>query len=71
MISPSCKGAANILGMAIERQQYERKLKAALDRHQVLLKEINHRVKNSLQVVVSMLQLQASAAGDPELSDRA
>ena len=32
------QGAANILGMAIEQQQYQRKLKAALDRHQVLLK---------------------------------
>src|SRR6478735_3905787 len=53
------QGAANILGMAIEQQQYQRKLQAALDRHQILLKEINHRVKNSLQVVISMLQLQA------------
>src|SRR4029079_19565291 len=34
------QGAANILGMAIERQRYERQLKIALDRHQVLLKEI-------------------------------
>jgi two-component sensor histidine kinase len=56
------QGAANILGMAIERQRYERHLKAALDRHQVLLKEINHRVKNSLQIVSSMLHLQASTA---------
>jgi two-component sensor histidine kinase len=64
------QGAANILGMAIEQQQYQRKLKAALDRHQVLLKEVNHRVKNSLQVVSSMLRLQASAVGDPDLSDR-
>lgn len=64
------QGAANILGMAIERQRYERNLKAALDRHQVLLKEINHRVKNSLQVVISMLQLQAKSAGDPTLSAR-
>lgn len=64
------QGAANILGMAIEQQQYQRKLKAALDRHQVLLKEVNHRVKNSLQVVASMLHLQANAAGDPELTDR-
>jgi two-component sensor histidine kinase len=64
------QGAANILGMAIERQRYERHLKAALDRHQVLLKEINHRVKNSLQVVISMLQLQAKSAGDPTLSTR-
>ena len=64
------QGAANILGMAIEQQQYQRKLKAALDRHQVLLKEVNHRVKNSLQVVSSMLQLQANAADDPALSER-
>src|SRR5215813_3312716 len=58
------QGAANILGMAIEQQQYQRKLQVALDRHQVLLKEVNHRVKNSLQVVSAMLQLQANAAGD-------
>jgi two-component sensor histidine kinase len=64
------QGAANILGMAIEQQQYQRKLQAALDRHQLLLKEVNHRVKNSLQVVSSMLQLQANAAGDPALSER-
>ena len=64
------QGAANILGMAIEQQQYQRKLQAALDRHQVLLKEVNHRVKNSLQVVSSMLQLQANAVGDQALSER-
>ena len=58
------QGAANILGMAIERQRYERNLKAALDRHQVLLKEISHRVKNSLQLVSSMLHLQASTDDD-------
>jgi two-component sensor histidine kinase len=64
------QGAANILGMAIEQQQYQRKLQSALARHQILLKEVNHRVKNSLQVVSSMLHLQASAVGDPELSER-
>jgi two-component sensor histidine kinase len=64
------QGAANILGMAIEQQQYQRKLQAALDRHQILLKEVNHRVKNSLQVVSAMLQLQASSVGDPDLSER-
>lgn len=64
------QGAANILGMAIEQQRYQRQLKTALDRHQVLLKEVNHRVKNSLQLVASMLHLQASAVGDPELGER-
>src|SRR5262249_24022511 len=70
MTSHFCRGPRNILGMAIEQQQYQRKLQAALERHQMLLKEVNHRVKNSLQVVSSMLYLQASAAGDPALADR-
>jgi GAF domain-containing protein len=42
------QGAANILGMAIERHRQERALSAALEHQQVLVKEINHRVKNSL-----------------------
>src|SRR6516162_4462871 len=62
------QGAANILGMAIERQRYEHHLKAALDRHQVLLNEINHRVKNSLQIVTGMLHLQANSVKDAKLS---
>ncbi len=64
------QGAANVLGMAIEQQQHQSKLQAALDRHQVLLKEVNHRVKNSLQVVSSMLHLQANASSDQELRER-
>ena len=64
------QGAANILGMAIEQQHSQRKLQTALERHQVLLKEVNHRVKNSLQVVSGMLHLQANAAGDSEAKER-
>lgn len=33
----------------------------------VLLKEVNHRVQNSLQLVMAFLALQARASGDPEL----
>ena len=62
------QGAANILGMAIERERHERKLTAALERHQFLLKEMNHRVKNSLSMVASMLNLQARDNGQPELT---
>jgi two-component sensor histidine kinase len=61
------QGAANILGMAIERQRYELQLKAALDRQQILLKETSHRVKNSLQIVSAMLRLQANTVGDDDL----
>src|SRR5271167_3669746 len=64
------QGAANVLGMAIERERQDRSLKAALAHQEVLLKEITHRVKNSLAIVASMLQLQASHAGDPELTQQ-
>lgn len=59
------QGAANILGMAIERQRREGALKAALDYHKVLVNEINHRVKNSLQLVAAMINLRAETGGDP------
>jgi two-component sensor histidine kinase len=62
------QGAANILGMAIERQRHERRLKQALEHQHVLVKEINHRVKNSLQLVSSMLSLQAG--NDPAFAQR-
>jgi two-component sensor histidine kinase len=62
------QGAANILGMAIERERHERNLNAALERHQFLIKEMNHRVKNSLALVVSMLRLQARENREPEFA---
>ena len=62
------QGAANVLGMAIERERHARNLQVALERHQVLLKEMGHRVKNSLMIVTSMLQLQARDIDDPDLT---
>src|ERR1700748_1609253 len=59
------QGAANLLGMAIERERHERSLRAALERHQFLIKEMNHRVKNSLALVIGMLRLQARDNADP------
>lgn len=64
------QGAANVLGMAIERRQHERSLKAALARQQLLLREMNHRVKNSLAIVAGMLRLQAGEGDNPELARR-
>ena len=62
------QGAANLLGMAIEREHYEQSLKAALGRQEVLLKEITHRVKNSLAIVASMLKIQAREVSDPAVT---
>jgi two-component sensor histidine kinase len=46
--------------MAIERQRMEVNLRTALDRQQLLLREANHRVNNSLQIVAAMLHLESS-----------
>ena len=61
------QGAANLLGMAIERQRMERDLRGALDRQQMLMREVNHRVNNSLQIVGSMLHLQGRRTEDKEV----
>ena len=63
------QGAANLLGMAIERERHERRLKAALERDEILLREMNHRVKNSLAIVASMLRLQSRDVADKELTE--
>jgi two-component sensor histidine kinase len=64
------QGAANVLGMAIAHERYESSLKAALERQQVLLKEVSHRVKNSLAIVASMLKLQAKEVNEPMLTSQ-
>jgi two-component sensor histidine kinase len=62
------QGAANLLGMAIERDRHERSLAAALEHQKALLKEMNHRIRNSLTIVGSMLRLQARKVADQLLS---
>lgn len=57
------QGAANILGMSMERERVERDLRSAVDQQKMLFNELNHRVKNSLQLVASMLELQAGSKG--------
>jgi len=63
------QGVANILGMAIERQRIEGSLRQAVDRQQLLMKEVNHRVNNSLSIVASMLRLQGSVTQSTEVRD--
>jgi two-component sensor histidine kinase len=58
------QGAANLLGIAVERARREAELRSALDRHALLLREADHRVKNSLQLVASLLSLQRARLSD-------
>lgn len=50
-----------------ERVLAQRELADALAAKDVLLHEVNHRVKNSLQIVTSLLMLQMGQAKDPAL----
>jgi PAS domain S-box-containing protein len=52
-----------------DRKQREQAMAAALREKELLLGEVHHRVKNNLQVVQSLLDLQASRSTDPLLRE--
>lgn len=67
---------ANALGQALEnaelkraKQRAEQEIRAAKERAEVLLAEVNHRVGNSLALVAALIRLQMSSASDAAVKD--
>jgi two-component sensor histidine kinase len=62
-------GFAGLLGIAIERQQADARLRDALRHQAMLTREMSHRVKNSLASVVGLLRVQSRNAGSEDVQN--
>ncbi len=60
------RASANLLGVAIERATREAELRQEVKRREILVREADHRIKNSLQLVASLLTLQRSRLRYPQ-----
>ncbi len=64
------KGYVCVAQDLTERKNMEERLRSSLDEKELLLREVHHRVKNNMQVISSLLAMQATTLDDPEVIDR-
>ena len=57
-------GAFSMITDITERKRAEAKIHAALEEKETLLREVHHRVKNNLQVIIALIKMQARSIQD-------
>lgn len=54
----------------LERKKIEEELQHSLAQKELLLKEVHHRVKNNMQVITSLLNIQANSISDKKFQEK-
>lgn len=55
------KAAGEIVATTIRRNQSEEKIQSLLEEKELILKEVHHRIKNNMNVVMALLMMQANS----------
>jgi PAS domain S-box-containing protein len=68
-IIPDIRKVVGVARDVTQRREREDALRAALEARDMLIREADHRIKNSLQLVASMLSIQLSKADDGAIKE--